>query len=155
MYQVLVECVSHEALGSAQCLLNRVEFPQEFPFLIDYFRQALSFSIVKSKGRNFKVIFNKLTWSHEQEIIHFIRQMIMDINNKVALNALSIDNINHSENLIDDISIAGSYSARFEEFDYDQVRSQLREYKKEGIDIEALRLKIQNEARQIIERQQF
>ena len=95
MYQVLVECVSHEALGSAQYLLNRVEFPQEFPFLIDYFRQALSFSIVKSKGRNFKVIFNKLTWSHEQEIIHFIRQMIMDINNKAAYNNLSQGEINH------------------------------------------------------------
>lgn len=155
MYHVLVECVSHEALGSAEILLNRVEFPQEFPFLIDYFRQALSFSIVKSKGRNFKVIFNKLTWSHEQEIIHFIRQMIMDINNKAAYNNLSIGEINHSDDLIGDISIAESYSARFEEFDYDKVRSQLRDYKKDGIDIEALRLKIQHEARQIIERQQF
>ena len=38
MYQILAECVSHEALGSAQYLINRVEFPLEFPFLIDYFR---------------------------------------------------------------------------------------------------------------------
>ena len=141
MYQILVECVSHEALGSAQKLLNRVEFPSEFAFLIDYFRHALTFKIVKTKGNNFKVEFTKLAWSDEQTIIHIFRQMIMDLENRMAArNAMEIEG--QSDNLIGDISIAESYTTRVEDFDYDQIRSKIREFKKEGIDIEALRLKI-------------
>ena len=49
--------------------------------------------------------------------------MIMDINNKAAYN-IAMDQVGgHSEDLIGDISIAESYFARIEEFDYDHVRS--------------------------------
>ena len=54
MYQILVSCLSEEAaLGESQCLITVADFPAEFPYLIDYMRQALTLEIVKKKGRLF------------------------------------------------------------------------------------------------------
>ena len=82
MYQILMECITDPALGSAQCLITVADFPAEFPFLIDYMRQSITIELVSKKGCNFVVIFHKLEWSMEQEIIQVIRQLMIDLENR-------------------------------------------------------------------------
>ena len=68
MYQVVLEQDGVE-LGESAVLIPLVEFPAEFPYLIDYMRQALSIEIVEHKGRKFRVHFTKLEWERREEII--------------------------------------------------------------------------------------
>lgn len=46
MYQILIESISDPVLGSSQCLITVADFPAEFPYLIDYMRQAITIELV-------------------------------------------------------------------------------------------------------------
>ena len=59
-----------------------MDFPAEFPYLIDYMRAALSFEIISYKNSNFKVQFEILEWRRQQEIIESIKMMIMNLDNR-------------------------------------------------------------------------
>ena len=59
-----------------------VEFPAEFPYLIDYMHAALTLEITEYKSYKYKLHFAKLTWDHEQMIIESIRVMIMNLDNR-------------------------------------------------------------------------
>jgi len=63
MYQIILECMTDESLGTSHCLVPVVEFPSEFPYLIDYMRACLVIQLVQKKGRNFQVDFEKLEWT--------------------------------------------------------------------------------------------
>ena len=70
-------------MGASSCLISVVDFPKEFPYLVDYMRAALKIVLEPKKGKQFQVIFTKLMWSEEQEILQIIRRIIIDIANRL------------------------------------------------------------------------
>ena len=81
-----------------------------------------------------------------------IKQIIVDLENKQAriprkTNGSIPDSL--LDVTLDDTR--SNINARIEEIDYQAIQNKITEYAKEGHDMEALRLKIQWEARQLIE----
>lgn len=66
MFQIILECMTDSSLGTSQCLVSVIDFPSEFPYLIDYMRACLIVMLVPKKGRNFQVEFSKLEWTTQQ-----------------------------------------------------------------------------------------
>jgi len=105
-----------------------VDFPAEFPYLIDYMRASLTIELVQYKGRNFRVHFTKLTWEREQEIVESIKRIIINIDNRThrhaALRGAVLSEEEHSSIEISMVH-SGSFKSQIQEIDFDAIRSKL------------------------------
>lgn len=128
-------------------------FPYEFPYLCDYMLRALTISIVTEKDKMFKIIFKKLEWEIEQQIHFEIRRLVMIYQNREANRRHDNTNRTGGDD-IGEFSDTRSNITRIEEIDYESIQIKLAEYAQNGIDLTALRAKIQNEARQLMETDQ-
>ena len=97
-------------------------------------------------------MFRKLEWSEQESIILHIRGLINEAENRTARLAAFGPRKTDGDNLnitVDDGMSVSSH--RNVQFDYEEIRSKIQDYESEGIDMKALRMKIQWEARQLIE----
>ena len=86
MYEVRVESATSihapfATLGSSSALVKIQEFPSHFPYLIEYMRMALSFSELRV-GEKYKMRFERLSWSQEEDISLIVRQQINEAINR-------------------------------------------------------------------------
>ena len=84
MYHVQVDAINVEdcyQYECSQCLVSVLDFPADFPFLIEYMRESLKFSYLE-KTRSYKIEFKKLEWSRREDINQEIRELMAYVMNR-------------------------------------------------------------------------